>query len=144
MLSCSGEDLAITDSDGEESVCGNLIEEPGEECDSDFQCIYCKYPRMIFINTSKILTIDDIGNNSLEYLDDLCESEAINNGFDTVKTWKAWISKTDNNIKDRLFQSPGLYVNYVGDIVAYSFEDLIDGSINKPIWYNQLGQAIQP
>lgn len=142
LLSCSGDDDFVTDGYDDNYICGNLIEEPGEECDSDSDiCSECKYPRMIYVNTSKSFTAIDIGNISSEELDDICKVTAIQNGFSTVKTWKAWISNTDDDIKDRIFQSPGVYVNYVGDIIAYSFTDLSDGTINMPILYDQLGNS---
>lgn len=142
-LSCSPEDDSETDSDGKDNyICGNLIEEPGEECDSDSDtCSECKYPRMVYINTTRSFTAIDIGGTSLEKLDDICELSAIENGFNTSKTWKAWISKTSDDVKDRIFQSPGLYVNYAGDVIAYSFTDLTDGTINMPILYDQLGNS---
>jgi hypothetical protein len=140
-LSCSTEDDSETDSDSDDNfICGNLVEEPGEECDSDSDaCSKCTYPRMIYVNTSRSFTAIDIGSISLEKLDDVCEVTAIENGFYTVKTWKAWISKTDDDIKDRVFKSPGIYINYAGDIIAYSFTDLTDGTINMPILFDQSG-----
>ncbi len=137
ILSCCSDDGNALDG---EVICGNLIEELNEECDSDStSCVECKYPRIIFINTSQAFSASDIGKHSSIELDLMCEKQAIENNFDTVKTWKAWISKKDYNIRDAIYQSPGLYVNYAGDILAYSFEDLTDGSINKPILYDQLG-----
>jgi hypothetical protein len=134
---CSDNDF--NDSDGF-SICGNLIEEADEECDSDSSmCSECKYPRMIFINTSRVFSASDIGKHTLIELDEMCEKQAIENNLHTVKTWKAWISRKDYNIGNVIYQSPGLYANYAGDILAYSFEDLTDGSINKPILYDQLG-----
>jgi hypothetical protein len=153
-LSCSSVNDDVTDSDDNyntsngssitdfdrNSICGNLIEEPGEECDSDLDtCSECKYPRMIYVNTTRSFTAIDIGSTSLEKLNDICELSAIENGFHTSKSWKAWISKIDDDVKDRIFQSPGLYVNYVGDVIAYSFTDLTDGTINTPILLDQSG-----
>lgn len=143
LVSCSG-DENNTESFDENPICGNLIEELDEECDSDFEkCISCKYPRMIFINSNDLLSTSEINSKSFEELSSLCVIQADLNGFNTNKKWEAWISKNNNDIKDRLYNSPGLYINYTGDIIAYSFEDLTDGTINNPILYNQSGFLIK-
>lgn len=125
-----------TSSTGYEN-CGDHIEDPGEECDTEStSCVKCREPRMIFVNTSVGFTALDIGSKDL---DQICTDSAISAGINTVKTWKAWISRNEMNIRDNIYNSPGLYVDRLGDIVAYSFVDLTDGSINIPIVYDQDG-----
>ncbi len=139
-ISCTVDLSNSTDSE-ETPICGNLIEEIGEECDSDFyECSHCKNPRIIFINSFIMLSPSEIGDKSLEELDESCEKEALKNDLTGINKWKAWISKKDFSIKDRVYKSPGLYINYNRDILSYSFMDFTDGTINKPILYDQTGK----
>lgn len=147
LLSCNG-DMSESDSDltkTESSLeptgnfdCGNFIVESGEECDSsESTCLQCKAPRKIFINTSKSFTATEIG---LLNLDEICTDDAINNGINGNYTWRAWISKDDDNIKDKIYNSSGLYVSTNYTILAHSFDDLIDGTINQPLILDQISE----
>lgn len=161
IMDTDGDITTVTIMDTDENTpttgyndCGNHIVEPGEECESNLlpcsesepgklcesdlsACKGCHVPRMIFISSS-VFTATYIG---LQNLDQICTDEAIKANINTNKTWKAWISKNEMSIKDHIYNSPGLYVSYlgIGDIIAYSFLDLTDGSINNPIIYDSNG-----
>lgn len=121
--------------------CGNFIREYDEECDmnSPGYCENCRFPRMIFVNNS-LMTAPDLG---IQDLNEKCTEDAIiadiYGTYGGKKTWKAWISKDGMSIKDHIYNSPGLYISRTGDIIAYSFTDLTDGSINIPIIHDQNG-----
>ncbi|MHB9019584.1 MAG: fibronectin type III domain-containing protein [Minisyncoccota bacterium] len=55
-------------------------------------------------------------------------------------TWKAWISSGATDITsatDRLTHSSSLYVNMIGIKVADNWDDLVDGSLDAAIQYNE-------
>lgn len=117
--------------------CGNLIREPGEECDSNddlFKCVNCKKSRKIFINTNELFSGFDIG---FKDLDQSCTEAAMAGAINNDFTWKARVSKNNENIKNVIFNSNGLYVATNYDVIAYSFEDLTDGTLNSPIRLDQ-------
>lgn len=132
-------ELIVTDSATTDNyICGNDIEEPGEECDdiNDKNCVQCNSPRRIYINSTVQFDALDI---KYENLDEICTELAVLNSFYNGYTWKAWISKTDLSIRDNLYNSPGHYVTLSGSILAYSFDDLTDGTLNNALIYDQDG-----
>lgn len=140
----SDTDAGLTESNNsptESFICGNNIQEFGEECDLNddlIPCTNCRKSRKIFINTSKPLSGLEIGSQNL---DEFCTNSATEAGINSEFTWKAWISKENENIKNVIYNSPGLYVSTNYTTVAYTFNDLIDGSINNAIILDQF--AIQ-
>lgn len=132
-------EVIVTDSATTDNyICGNDIQEPGEDCDdnNDAHCIQCNSPRRIFINSTVQFDALDI---KYENLDEMCTELAVLNSFYNEFTWKAWISKTDLSIKDNLYNSLGYYTSLSGSILAYSFADLTDGTLNDVLIYDQDG-----
>lgn len=112
--------------------CGNEIVEPGEECDDNYgKCIQCHKPREIFV-TSILFTGSEIGLLASDICSELRES----NGFKSEFILKPWISYSYESVNESIYHSPGLYKN-VNQIIAYNWEDLIDGSLNNTIDFDE-------
>lgn len=54
-------------------------------------------------------------------------------------TWKAWLSDDNTSVSDRLTHNNDQYVRLDGQAIANNWDDLIDGSLIRPININESG-----
>ncbi len=115
-------------------VCGNV-------CASGV-CITgsCTGPKRIFISSTALT-----GNlGGLAGADNTCQQLATNAGLGG--NWKAWMSSSTIDARDRLSHSGTLYSTVLGrdtaNIIANSWADLTDGSIQRPINITETGQTV--
>ncbi|MCC6600242.1 MAG: hypothetical protein IT223_06170 [Crocinitomicaceae bacterium] len=90
------------------------------------------------VNANVVFVTSTTQNGSLGGLtgaDNICQDRADAAGLSG--TYKAWLSTTSVNAKDRI--SDGLYVRTDGQTIAVSKADLIDGSISIPINRDEFG-----
>lgn len=125
----------LTPTTNTEPVCGNDILEFGEECDdsTDELCVKCYEPRQMFVS-SVAFNGFEIGQFNIG---DVCKTLSTGVHFSHPnhfpKTWTAWISYDSDFVEERVFHSPGLYINAAAEIIAINWDDLVDGNLNYKI-----------
>lgn len=126
-----------------EAVCGDGIVEGDEECDdandiAGDRCHECTKNRWIFASAA-LHNDGDLGG--LEGADSRCRQYALQSGLadDTWKTFIAWLSDADLDVRDRLYPGRGRYVRTDGVVVAETFEQFFSGSLAAPINVDELG-----
>ncbi len=96
-------------------------------------------PITLSVVDAKIVFVTSTTQNGalggLSGADNICQTRAGAAGLSG--TYKAWLSTTSVNAKDRI--SDGLYVRTDGQTIAVSKADLIDGSISVPINRDEFG-----
>jgi hypothetical protein len=125
LVDASGEDEAGSTSTGEAPVCGNSVVEDGEECDAvDPMCHGCIRDRLIFVTSESI-------SGSFASQGDLCNHFADIAGLlpDHQGRFEPWLSNSSSSARERLNHSGGRYVLLSGDVVAESWDDLVDGEL---------------
>jgi len=117
--------------------CGDgVIHEGVEECDDgngipDDGCDnLCVRDRLVFL-TEEVLAPP--GFNSLFGADNLCRKTAMTYGYPNFENFKAWLSDDTESPDDRFFHSTGRYVLVTGEVVANSWADLTDGTLESGI-----------
>lgn len=125
----SGDEGGTSTSTGEAApVCGNFTVEGDEECDSDDPgCHGCIRDRLIFV-TAESISGAFASEGDLPYY---CNHFADLAGLltDHQRRFQPWLSNGSASASDRLDHSPGRYVLLSGDVVAESWEDLVDGEL---------------
>lgn len=118
--------------------------DPDEECDDgndaeDDGCpTTCLRDRWVFV-TSHLVTPD---LNGVEGADSLCRQFALQSGAadDTWTTFKAWVSGTTSDIRDRLpADVQARYVRTDGVVVAYGVQQFYSGQLEAPINVDEFG-----
>ncbi|MGB1017322.1 MAG: hypothetical protein ACPG4T_24505, partial [Nannocystaceae bacterium] len=125
-------------------TCGDGIVHPGEECDGQDNCNHlCVRDRLVF--ATKDTHDGDLqftGTLSgLEVADSACNSRANANGLNTDSYFIAWLSDAETSPAERFFRSPGRYVLVDGTVIAESWDDLTDGTLQNPINLSEEGDA---
>ena len=125
------------------SVCGNGIPEPGEECDdgnpddqTDACTTTCHRPRLIFI-TSEVFNGADV--NGLTGADVRCQGAAAKADIPSPENFKALLSDSTTDAKDRLFPAEGPYRLINGLQVARDLDALLTETLEHPIDTTELG-----
>ena len=139
-----GVDTSATGTTGaSEPVCGDGIVQDDEECDdandvADDRCRDCTKNRWIFASAA-FHNNGDIGG--LEGADSRCRQYALQSGKadDTWKTFIAWLSDADHDVRDRLYPGRGRYVRTDGIVVAEAVEQFFSGSLAAPINVDEHG-----
>lgn len=72
--------------------------------------------------------------------DAICQTEAVTAGL--PGTFKAWLSDNNTAVADRLTHLPFPYQRVDGTIVAYNWDDLLDGYIENPINLDASGNTV--
>lgn len=89
--------------------------------------------KMVFVTSSTYS-----GNlGGLSGADSKCQSKA--NAAGLKGTWKAWLSDDTTSASSRLTHFNGPYVRKDGLVVATSWRDLTDGTLQNPIRIDELG-----
>jgi len=130
-------------STGGEPACGNGVVEGDEECDdandiADDRCFECTKNRWIFATAA---LHNDPTFGGVEGADSLCRQYALQSGKadDSWKTFIAWISDSEHDVRDRLYPGRGRYVRTDGVVVAETVERFFSGSIAAPINVDEHG-----
>jgi len=117
--------------------CGDgLLHEGVEECDDgndnpDDGCDNaCIRERLVFV-TEELLGakfISDVPGADTE-----CHQIALEHELPNPTNFKAWISNHNSSPATRFYRSKGRYVQSTGEVIATSWDDLIDGTLDHPI-----------
>jgi hypothetical protein len=94
----------------------------------------CVAPKRVFV-TNSIFSGAQIGG--LAGADAKCQGAAIAGGLTGM--YKAWLSDATGSPSTRFTQSTTPYIRTDGVVVASSYADLIDGSLNAPISRTETG-----
>ena len=136
-------DVASTGTSSGEPVCGDGVVEGDEECDdaneiADDRCYECTKNRWIFASAA-LHGDPDFGG--VEGADSLCRQYALQSGKadDSWKTFIAWLSDSEHDVRDRLYPGRGRYVRTDGVVVAENVERFFSGSIAVPINVDEHG-----
>ncbi|MGB1013616.1 MAG: hypothetical protein ACPG4T_05745 [Nannocystaceae bacterium] len=119
-------------------TCGDGVVQAGvEECDGTLNCNEsCIRDRFVFA-TSEDWDGDFKGAGNLPGIqggaDSICRTRAQAGGLKTDADFLAWMSDETTSPAERFFRSPGRYVLPDGTLIANSWDDLTDGSIENPI-----------
>ncbi len=119
-------------------VCGNKILETNEQCDDGNLNNFDGCSSTCTIDPSyKIFATSQKFNGNLSGLsgaDLKCAVAARAGGFSPNAKWKAWMSSSTTNAKDRLYNSLLFgFRKTDGTMVANNWADLTDGSLDSPI-----------
>lgn len=124
-------------------VCGDGYVWNGvEECDDgnpknyDGCNISCKREGIVFV-TSQTFSGD---LNGLDGADAKCQDAAMAAGL--TGQFKAWVGTGSLYPENRFIAYEGVYRRTDGQIIANSWDDLVDGSLIKPIQYDEYGAKI--
>ncbi|MGB1014521.1 MAG: hypothetical protein ACPG4T_10340 [Nannocystaceae bacterium] len=124
--------------------CGDGFVQAGEECDGQANCNEsCIRDRYVFV-TKK--THDGNFKSSgmlsgIEVAHSICRARAIAAGIKSDADVLAWLSDTTTSPAERFFRSPGRYVLTDGTVVANSWDDLTDGTLEHPINLSEEGES---
>lgn len=125
-------------------LCGNGKVDGAEECDDaadpDDTCDGCKRMRFVFV-TDVPYGADEIFG--LEHADELCRQAA---GLVPLPNWKgyrAWLSDSQTSAKDRLHHGLGPYALVNREVIALSWDDLVDGELMAPIDLDHEGKPLK-
>ncbi len=120
------------------ATCGdNFVLEGVEECDGSANCNEaCIRDRIVFV-TAETWDGDFKGAGENPGIqggaDSICRSRALTAGFKGDSDYLAWLSDETTSPAQRFYRSPGRYVLRDGTVVANSWDDLTDGSLQNPI-----------
>ncbi|MCY1010789.1 DUF4215 domain-containing protein [Nannocystis pusilla] len=124
-------------------ICGDGIVDGDEECDdtndiADDRCHQCTKNRWIFASAA---LHNDPTWGGVEGADSLCRQYALQSGRadDSWTTFIAWMSDSENDVRDRLYPGRGRYVRTDGVVVAETFDRFFSGSVAAPINVDEHG-----
>ena len=127
--------------------CGdNVVQLPEEECDQGDQnddantCSpSCKWNGKVVFATSKVFS-GDLGG--IVGADDQCNTLAMEAGLANAGAFLAWLSDDKTSPAARMTPAKGRYLLLDGTVVADSWTDLIDGTLDAPIRIDEKGAWI--
>lgn len=133
-----------TSSGGVSQVCGDGEVAGEEECDDgndddgDRCANNCTKNRWVFASKAADHN-GDLGG--LEAIDSRCRQYALQSGQadDTWKSFIAWVSDADHDVRDRLFKGKGRYVRTDGVTVVEHVDDFFSGTLAAPINVDEFG-----
>lgn len=119
------------------ATCGDGHVQAGvEECDGQENCNdTCVRDRYVFATDEQYQgDIKKMSNISgIEVADSVCRTRANAAGLKTDADFLAWLSDDETSPAQRFFRSPGRYILPDGTVVADSWDDLTDGTLQNPI-----------
>jgi len=129
-------------------TCGDgYVHEGVEECDGQANCNEaCIRDRYVFV-TNEEFQGDMKGMSNLtgiQVADSVCRTRANSGGLKTDADFIAWLSDDETSPAERFFHSPGRYVLPDGTVVANSWADLTDGTLQNPILMSSTKEYPQP
>ena len=133
---------------GEFAVCGNgMLEEYGpvpEECDdgnmapNDGCSDMCALDRQVFV-TSVVYQAGEL--QSLKLADALCGNLADDQGFADALKYRAWLSDSTTDARDRFIQGRGRLVMVNGLVLADSWTALLAGELQNPFEVTEMSET---
>ena len=133
---------------GEFAVCGNgMLEEYGpvpEECDdgnmapNDGCSDMCALDRQVFV-TSVVYQAGEL--QSLKLADALCGNLADDQGFADALKYRAWLSDSTTDARDRFTQGRGRLVMVNGLVLADSWTALLAGELQNPFEVTEMSET---
>ncbi len=129
-------------STGFEAVCGNGIVEPGEDCDdaSTFCNAACIKSRIVFVTSDPPLQAGAI--DGLIGADYECRHRAAVMNFSNAEGYRAWISTSTVDARDRVEHHTGRYVLVNGLIVAENWDEFASEVHQNPINVTEQSQTL--
>ena len=127
--------------------CGNgVVEASGpepEDCDDGNDvpsdgCNHCGRDRLVFVTSEEYSGGSFVG---LGGADQRCRSLADQVGLPNFAGFKAWLSDSQTDARDRMFRGRGRYVLINGLVVADSWDALLAGQLDNPINVTQLSET---
>jgi len=135
-------------STGEPALCGNGVVEPfgpeAEECDDgnlepvDGCDETCALERRVFV-TSKLYAGGDL--EGLKLADAQCANRADDAGWPEPLKYRAWLSDSTTDARDRFKRGRGRLVLMNGLILAQSWAALLAGQLENPIDVTEKGET---
>lgn len=137
-----------TGTTGSDAVCGNGVQEQGEECDdgndedTDACDNDCAAAWTIFITAYEEGGLGYTGKmNGLEGADTRCRKHALDGGLPRHLTFKALLSDSTTDAADRLHHARGYYRLVNGLPVAHGWDALVNEPLENPVNVSELGTA---
>jgi len=140
--SSSTETLDTETETGTAAVCGNGIVEGGEDCDDEttFCNAACIKSRFVFVTSDPPLQAGAI--DGLIGADYQCRHRAAVMNFPNADRYRAWISTSTVDARDRIEHHVGRYVLVNGLIVAENWDEFISGTHQSPIDVTEQSQTL--
>lgn len=135
----TGADDSTTGAPLEKCGDGVVDADLGEECDQADGCYKCIRDRIVFTSKATLKGAEIAG---LKGADDLCLQYAGAAGLPNPLTYRAWLSDSQIDARDRLFLSEGRYLTTAGALVAIGQAQWISGQLQAAIDHDQFGQPI--
>ncbi|MGB1013792.1 MAG: hypothetical protein ACPG4T_06640 [Nannocystaceae bacterium] len=130
------------------ATCGDGYVHAGEEeCDGQANCNEsCTRDRYVFVTNEGFHgDIKKTSNLSgIHVADSICRTRANAAGLKGEADFLAWLSDDETSPAERFFHSPGRYVLPDGTVVANSWADLTDGTLQNPILMTETKDLPQP
>ena len=129
-------------STGTSAVCGNGIVEEGEDCDDEtsFCNTACIKSRIVFVTSDPPLQAGAI--DGLIGADYECRHRAALMNFPNAERYRAWISSSTVDARDRVEHHTGRYVLVNGLIVAENWETFASAEHQNPIDVTEQSQTL--
>ena len=123
------------------AVCGNGIVEPGEDCDDEttYCNTSCIKSRFVFVTSEPTLQAGAI--DGLIGADYECRHRAAILNFPNADRYRAWISTSTVDARDRVEHHPGRYILVNGLVVAENWEEFASGTHQNPINVTEKSQT---
>jgi cysteine-rich repeat protein len=136
-------DPGTTTTTGPPPVCGDGLQDPGEECDDGNAdpmdgCKDCARDRFIFVTSVEYQGGEIDG---LYGADQRCRTQAALAKLPNFATYRAWLSDSKLAAADRLLHHPGRYTLVNGLVVAMDWADLTDGTLENPITVTEFSES---
>ncbi len=125
------DDVCETDLSTNPQHCGACFSPCADVC-VDGECVPGK---LVFVTSGGFM--GDLGG--LDGADAKCDEFAVAAGHEG--TFLAWLSSGSSTPAARFSKSEDPYVRADGELVATSWEDLVDGSLNRPLNVDEHGEA---
>jgi hypothetical protein len=137
----SGEETAGT-STGHEAVCGNGVVEAGEDCDdmTNFCNAACVKSMFVFVTSDPPLQAGAI--DGLIGADYQCRHRAAVMNFPNAERYRAWISTSTVDARDRVEHHAGRYILVNGLIVAENWDAFASAVHQNPINVTEQSQTL--
>lgn len=136
------DDSSEGSSTGTAPVCGNGIVEPGEDCDdtSTYCNTACIRSRYVFVTSEPLLLAGDI--DGLIGADYECRHRAAVAGLLNAERYRAWISTSMLDARDRVEHHAGRYILVNGLIVAENWQEFASDTHKNAIIVTENSQTL--
>jgi hypothetical protein len=94
------------------------------------------FPKLVFVTS----TLQNGNLGGLEGADDICQGLAVDQSIPGV--FKAWLSDSTGTPATRFIHASLPYALVDGTVIADSYTDLVDGTIQNPVNMNEVGAVV--